>query len=461
MSTPDPKQKRTSIKQLGEEFVNPYGLDAQPPLESGPFAIHDAGHRFANVPATAYGELLENVIDHAALGKLYASGAIHGNPAWYGQSRAQGTPEYSRFVNYGAMPDRDDFDALKLRQVNQGADPADFAPGQDSSWESRLANSLTNHQSELTRVFNIAAPAFEKGDLEFLDGGEFDYENGFMPSPPTRDTRSISNQDVNTARVRGEKYADELLQGYQQAVEEGRFQPRRGVSGGAIHAADLSDAAMNGSLRIGRGWADEGIFPYEQRVGALSNPPARIPDRYDQDMVMRLAEEAREGRALARVGKAVGTGFNATTELAGSIPLFDPEFRQAVEGGDLRKAGTRLAQEYAIGTAAAPVVGLGTGALQRLAPAAAARVLPVVAAATRVANPVAVVSQLGGSAKPSRRQEAQERRLDPGAFGAQGPSASPQLRRAEAARARGGRWKLGPLTVPELGLSEAGGLFFR
>ena len=461
MAPRNPNQKRTSVLKLGEEFVNPYGLDVQPPLEPGPFAIHDAGHRFSNVPATVYGELLENVTDHAALDKLYASGAVHGNPAWYGPDRGPGTPEHSRFVNYGGMPDREDFTLRKLQNIEMGADPGYFAPGGEGSWENRLASSLQAHQDQLSRVFGMAEPSFKKGDLEFMDGGEFDWDQGFMPTPQTRNTRAISNQDVGTARIRGEKYADELIQGYQRAVAEGRYTPQRGTAGGAVHAADLSDAAMDGKLEIARGWADEGIFPYEDKLSALSNPPARIPETYEQGMVTRFAEDARAGRAFERVRNAVGTGFNATTDLAGSVPLFDPEFRQAVETGNVRKAGERVAQEYATGLLAAPVVGMGAGALQRLAPAAAAQVLPAVATGARIGNPVAVVSQLGGSAKPSQRQRAEEKRLDPGAFGAQGPSANSQLLRAEAARRRGGKWKLGPLTVPELGLSEAWGLFFR
>jgi hypothetical protein len=63
--------------------------------------------------------------------------------------------------------------------------------------------------------------------------------------------------------------------------------------------------------------------------------------------------------------------------------------------------------------------------------------------------------------KPSQRQQRIERQQDPQSFGAQGPSANPQLLRAEAARRKGGKWKIGPFTVPEFGISEAGGLFFR
>lgn len=462
MAPRNPSQKRTSVLKLGEEFVNPYGLDVQPPLEPGPFAIHDAGHRFSNVPATVYGELLENVTDHAALDKLYASGAVHGNPAWYGPDRLDSeTPEYSRFVNYGTMPDREAFTLRKLQEIEMGADPGYFAPGGEGSWENRLASSLQAHQDQLSGVFNTAERSFKKGDLEFMDGGEFDWDQGFMPTPQTRNTRAISDRDIGTARIRGEKYADELIQGYQRAVDEGRYTPRRGTAGGAIHAADLSDAVMDGKLEIARGWADEGIFPYEDKLSALSNPPARIPDTYEKGMVTRFAEDARAARALNRVKGAVASGFNATADLAGSVPLFDPEFRQAVERGDVRKAGEQVAKEYLGGTAAAAVMGLGAGTAARLAPRATAAVLPAVVGATRIANPVAVVSQLGGSAKPSRRQQSIERQQDPAAFGAQGPSANPQLLRAEAARRRGGKWKVGPITLPELGISEAAGLFFR
>jgi hypothetical protein len=142
---------------------------------------------------------------------------------------------------------------------------------------------------------------------------------------------------------------------------------------------------------------------------------------------------------------------SSTLDIAGSVPLFDPEFRQAVEQGDVRKAATQVAKEYAIGTAAAPVIGAGAGLAQRLAPQTAAAVIPAAATALRIANPIAVASQLGGSSKINAAADKQ--------------AAQAQLQRAEAARKRGGRWKLptpfGSLTIPELGISEAGGLFFR
>ena len=149
----------------------------------------------------------------------------------------------------------------------------------------------------------------------------------------------------------------------------------------------------------------------------------------------------------------IGAGFRAVTDVTGSVPLFDPGFRQAVEQGDVGEAAKRVGAEYAAGLATAPVVGLGVGALNQISPRAAALATGALGTA-RVANPIAVVSQLGGSAKPT-----------PAAAAAEKKAGEAQLLRAEAARKRGGKWKFptpfGQVTVPELGLSEAGGLFFR
>jgi hypothetical protein len=63
------------------------------------------------------------------------------------------------------------------------------------------------------------------------------------------------------------------------------------------------------------------------------------------------------------------------------------------------------------------------------------------------------VSQLGGSA-----------RITPKVAAAEKTQVKEQIKRAQAARKRGGRWKFptpfGMLTIPELGISESGGLFF-
>jgi len=454
---------------LAGEFVEPYGLDVQPPLENAPFPLHDAGHRRGNIPATIYGELLQNVHDHAAFDKLYGSGAIHGSPPSYreGVSGEAGDARPSSFVNYGGMEDKNHFDQRRDRAVSMGATPDDFEAGGEYGWDAAVAQKITAQQADLSRLMKVAEDRFSKGDYTFFQGaGGYDPAQGFMPSVDLRNTREVSPEDVNTARTRGEDFATALRKGYDDAVAKGQYRPQRGVTDGMIHAADLSDAAMQGQVNVGRGWADEEFFPYKDRVGALSNPPARIAPRVLESpaalrQVLDQAAEARSARDLSRLTGAVRTGATATTDIAGSVPLFDPEFRNAVETGNVRKAGEQVAKEYLAGTLAAPLVGLGTGTLQRMAPQVASKALPIAAGAVRTANPVAVVSQLGGSSKPSRRQVAVERHQDPGAFGAQGPSADPQLLRAEAARRRGGRWKIGGFTVPDLGISEAGGLFFR
>ena len=152
-------------------------------------------------------------------------------------------------------------------------------------------------------------------------------------------------------------------------------------------------------------------------------------------------------------GQLFKKGFDATTDVAGSVPLFDPAFRQAVEQGNMGEAARRVGTEYAAGLATAPVVGLGMGVLNQISPRAAMLATGALGAA-RVANPIAVVSQLGGSAKPT-----------PAAAAAEQAAGKAQLLRAEAARKRGGKWNFptpfGRVTIPELGLSEAGGLFFR
>lgn len=159
------------------------------------------------------------------------------------------------------------------------------------------------------------------------------------------------------------------------------------------------------------------------------------------------------GKNILQGRGPLGVGFNTASNIAGSVPLFDPEFRQATEQGDLGKAAKIVARDYAIGSATAPVIGVGASALSKLSPQAA-RVVAGGLGVARVANPIAVVSQLGGSSKMTPRQEAYENQLRETKF-----------KQAEAARKRGGKFKFptpfGQVTIPEFGISEAGGLFFR
>ena len=457
MSTPrnrPPAQRMAgdSIIKLAQEFVEPYGLDVQPPLEMGPFALHDAGHRYSNVPATVYGELLQNVADHATFDKLYGSGAIHGNPGNYLKSDLPAITDRSSFVNYGgSMPDRAGFDARIKSYLDAGVDPSDPNVNPVTAWEAEVNRGITSRQGDLRATMNKANELLSKGDSAFFAGsGSFDPVNGFMPAPDLRNVRGVAPEDLDTARMRGERYADELLGGYKQSVGSGDYRPTRPVSAGMIHAKDLADSAMQGQLRVGRGWADEGIFPYKDMVGQLSNPPAQISrDPNDLEWDLPAAEKARNARALVRTAGAVRIGFNAMADVAGAVPLLDPGFRQAIERGDAGEAAKRVGLEYAAGTALAPVAGAATGVLQRAAPQVAARVLPMVAGVSRVGNPVAVVSQLGGDSRQSPAQVVADKQ-----------AAARQLNQAAAARARGSRWKIGPVQIPELGISESGGLFF-
>ena len=240
--------------------------------------------------------------------------------------------------------------------------------------------------------------------------------------------------------------------GYMQGIlESGLDETRNAYSGGITGAAPIAEGRVY--LNPANLGANIDIrLPSQRRAESLL---FEVGGRTANDVLLQAAAEAKQiegyNKALPKVKQAIKTGFNAATDLTGSVPLFDPEFRQAVEQGDVRKAATQVAKEYATGLVAAPVVGAITGFAQRLAPATTAAVLPVAANTLRVANPLAVVSQLGGSSKINKKADEQ--------------AAKSQLARAEAARRRGGKWKFptpfGTLRIPELGLSEAGGLFFR
>lgn len=398
-----------SIRSLAENFVKNYNLDLQPPLERSPFALHDAGHAYSNLPATIYGELLQNVVDHAALDKLYGSGAIQGNPKSYFKEATffGDNPTGSAFVNYQRMPEQEQFNRIREKWIKEGVDPFMFEPGQSEAWDSHVNRAILSGHKDLNRLFAVSERVFGEGDFSrFQDSGQYDPGQGFMPSVSMRNTRNIAPEDVNTARVRGESYADALLKGYKDAVNQGSYIPEKPKTGGSVHASDLAEAAMTGKLNVDPGWSREGIFPFKDKINALSNPPARLPFGYKDNpsafqSLFEKAEAARLERASARVAKSIGTGFNTTTDLAGSVPLFDPEFRRAVEQGDVRKAATQVAKEYATGLVAAPVVGAGVGVLQRVAPQAA-RVATGALGVARTANPIAVVSQLGGDTPQPR-----------------------------------------------------------
>lgn len=170
-------------------------------------------------------------------------------------------------------------------------------------------------------------------------------------------------------------------------------------------------------------------------------------------------------KELKMVRNAVRTGTRAAADLTSSIPLADSEFQLAIESRDPLKAAGIVARDIAIGAAAAPIVGLGTGAVQRSAPQLAARLIPVIGQAGRIGNPVTTLTQLGGDQRQNARVRAAAFKARPQASGGMGPSADPQLLIAEAARRKPGKWGIntpfGRLTLPDLGITESKGIHFR
>jgi hypothetical protein len=188
--------------------------------------------------------------------------------------------------------------------------------------------------------------------------------------------------------------------GYMPAIlESGLDETRNAYSGGITGAAPITEGRVYlNPANLGANIDTR--LPSNRRAESLLFD---IGGRTPNDVLLQAAADAKiaEGynKALPGIKQAIRTGVGATTDLTGAVPLFDPEFRQAVEQGDVRKAATQAAKEYATGIVAAPVVGAGLGVAQRLAPQTAAAVIPAAATALRVANPVAVVSQLGGSSQ--------------------------------------------------------------
>jgi hypothetical protein len=508
-----------SLSSLQGQFTNtwfPGGEAFQEPV----IRVHDAAHQWANISPSARGELQQAIVDMAGTQRLYegtgARGFINSMPFGVGGITAddfdedvagesiqmlvnesarvedpiKGVPTQSGLpVNsparlqlppispqearelikrgrefYGGVGQELNTKALKATVRNAdpnrvtGAQPFSPAPGLEGELPvNAQAEWVHRHGGDIRLKGGYDAPGrMPYGPIEARLNRPLQYtvDEGILMRDAAKEFYSRLEAEKNKLAARSTGMSP-------GGLEEGEKWFRSALSSRFGLPDFVGDSFFQDGVNAKEWFADHDrtirnaeAFGSGNEVSALQYV---MRDKNDAD-ALDIAARARD---LTKVKNAARIGFNAATDLVGSVPLFDPEFRQAVETGNVRKAGERVAQEYATGLLAAPVVGMGAGALQRLAPATAAQVLPAVATGARIGNPVAVVSQLGGSAKPSQRQRAEEKRLDPGAFGAQGPSANPQLLRAEAARRRGGKWKLGPFTVPELGLSEAGGLFFR
>lgn len=232
---------------------------------------------------------------------------------------------------------------------------------------------------------------------------------------------------------------------------------------------DLRDAVRNGEVNFGLALQDLQSTEPKLTEGRLSAYQAQVLPSWAREMrpgemesVLRLPRSpeasslAATAREIGRVRTTARATAGAAAGVAGSIPWLDPDFRNAVERDDLGKAAGAVVRDYAAGAAVTPIAGAAAGVAQRLAPRATSRAMPALlgaGAVTRAANPLLGLTMIPGTS-PIRGPGA-----DPRREAADRAAVESQRRRAEAARARGGRWRIGSFVVPELGISESGGLF--
>ena len=128
--------------------------------------------------------------------------------------------------------------------------------------------------------------------------------------------------------------------------------------------------------------------------------------------------------------------------------LYSPEIFNELEKGHYASALAKAGGAVTTGALMEGAVRTGVLKAAEAGIVAPARAL---AAVSPVAGPLSLVSQLGGSSRINKKFDEE--------------AANAQMLRAEVARKRGGKWKFptpfGQVTIPEFGLSESGGLFFR
>jgi hypothetical protein len=128
--------------------------------------------------------------------------------------------------------------------------------------------------------------------------------------------------------------------------------------------------------------------------------------------------------------------------------LYTPEIIDSLGKGKYADAATQAGTGLITGSISDALIRGGVVQAAKAGITAPARALAV---AGPLAAPLALVSQLGGSSRINKKFDE--------------AAANAQILRAEAARKRGGKWKFptpfGQVTIPEFGLSESGGLFFR
>lgn len=257
---------------------------------------------------------------------------------------------------------------------------------------------LQNYQA-LTK-YNTSNP------LSVLDAVEDTI--GPRPFPPKKPPTTLAaNRLLQTWSTPGEPDFFEFDQERAKRVIEAAVDEARGAQARGVTAAAPIDFRPGGRVylnpaNLGANYQGTVQYPSIDKEAVQALEAANVNS---SDLLLDVATKAKQiegyNKALPNIQQAIRTGFNTTTDLAGSIPLFDPAFRTAVEQGDVRQAATQVAKEYTAGLVAAPVVGAGMGVLQRVAPQAA-RVATGALGVARTANPIAVVSQLGGDAPQPR-----------------------------------------------------------
>lgn len=451
----DPK-KRRSVADLQKEFVQRYfsggeGFDVQP------ITLHDAAHQFANIQPSQRGELQQQILDVYGAQNLHKLGM-------------------TGFVN-AVMPD-----------ILSGKNPEDIdpylfnkpitTPDEVATGLKNLSSYLERESYEPTKISNdpgtFLVPKITDKEIKELTqrGREFYSQVGTQAqkrinagqiTKPSSDVLFpfIKNQETGEqTKILASPEAAAIHKNPEKIQIKGGYDRPNALPYGPITQFMNPPLELRGLEKERGGWE---LYKKTQDPGDIPDPG---DDPYETKQFFAPSEEKFYGKAYpdfekilaptalnrARLVNIMRPTTTAAADVAGSIPLFDPGFRQAVDRGDIKEAAKRVATEYAVGTVAAPVVGLGVGALNQISPVAA-RVVTGALGAARVANPIAVTSQLGGSA-----------RITPRVAKAEQQQIKTQIQRAQAARARGPRWKFptpfGTVSLPELGISESGGLFF-
>lgn len=448
--------QRRSVADLQKEFVNRYfaGGDA---INSQPITLHDAAHQFANISPTTRGELQQGLLDVQGAQNLHQMGMS-------GFVNAS-TPDLPKLIEESF--DAPDFNPYLFSKPIQGKDVKDAIDTAKSISQSLYTQSMSEPGNVPSNF--IFPPVTNKEVSELAKRGSQFYSQvgdqlsrrvaaGQIKAPVSNVIFSLDEPDEDGIQVR--------LEANPQAAAIHRNPEKIQIKGGYDVPGKLPygpiEQFMNPPMQMAG--LQKGLNAPEETNPWLQMHPM---DRIDSDpSVNRFGQYSNQlygagssaGEKLIaptninrlRLKNIIGPAATAATDIAGSIPLFDPTFRQAVEKGNLGTAARQVGTEYLAGVAAAPIVGMGVGALNQIAPQAA-RVVTSGLNTARTLNPIAVVSQLGGSSKINQRADTE--------------AIQSQFARAEAARRRGGRWKFptpfGTLTIPELGISEAGGLFFR